>query len=42
LLLLATSPGAPRSRDEILNQLKGVETELFTRSVDLLVNRLRH
>lgn len=42
LLLLATSPGVPKSRDEILNRLKGVETELFTRSVDLLISRLRH
>lgn len=42
LLLLATNPGVPRSRDEILKRLKGVNTELMTRSVDLLISRLRH
>ena len=42
LLLLATTPGIPKSRDEILNRLKGVEADLLTRSVDLLVSRLRH
>lgn len=41
LLLLATSPGRDFSRDDILNQLKGTETELFSRSVDILVSRLR-
>jgi len=41
LLLLAESPGEDFSRDDILNRLKGTETELFTRSVDILVSRLR-
>lgn len=41
LALLAQRPGKPFSRDEILNELRGVETELFTRSVDILVSRLR-
>jgi OmpR family response regulator RpaB len=41
LELLARSPGKPFSRDEILNALKGIEAELFTRSVDILVSRLR-
>ena len=41
LLLLAQKPGKPFSRDEILNALKGVETELYTRSVDILISRLR-
>jgi len=41
LLLLAQKPGKPYSRDEILNALKGVETELYTRSVDILISRLR-
>ena len=41
LMLLASSPGKDFSRDDILNQLKGVETELFSRSVDILVSRLR-
>lgn len=41
LLLLAKSPGQDFSRDDILNQLKGTETELFSRSVDILISRLR-
>jgi DNA-binding response OmpR family regulator len=41
LLLLAMSPGKNYSRDDILNHLKGAETELFSRSVDILVSRLR-
>jgi OmpR family response regulator RpaB len=42
LLLLCESPGKDFSRDDILNALKGTETELFTRSVDILVSRLRN
>ncbi len=41
LVLLASSPGENYSRDDILNRLKGTETELFSRSVDILVSRLR-
>ncbi len=41
LLLLAQSPGEDFSRDDILNHLKGTETELFSRSVDILISRLR-
>ncbi len=41
LTLLATSPGRDFSRDEILNHLKGTDTELFSRSVDIMVSRLR-
>lgn len=41
LVLLAKSPGKDFSRDDILNGLKGTETELFSRSVDILVSRLR-
>ena len=41
LILLATSPGKDFTRDDILNRLKGTETELFSRSVDILVSRLR-
>jgi two-component system, OmpR family, response regulator len=41
LHLLAGQAGRTFSRDEILNQLKGVDTELFSRSVDILVSRLR-
>lgn len=42
LLLLASSPGRDFSRDDILNRLKGTETELFSRSVDILISRLRN
>ena len=41
LTLLATAPGRAFSRDEILGALKGTEHELFSRSVDILVSRLR-
>jgi len=42
LLLLSASPGKDFSRDDILNELKGTETELFSRSVDILISRLRN
>lgn len=41
LRLLAGRPGRVYSRDEILNELKGVDADLYTRSVDILVSRLR-
>ena len=41
LMLLARSPGQKFSRDDILSQLQGVESEVFSRSVDILVSRLR-
>ena len=41
LLLFANSPDTAFSRDDIINQLRGVDAELFTRSVDILVSRLR-
>ena len=41
LLLLARDPGKVFSRDDILNQLRGHEAELFTRAVDIVVSRLR-
>jgi OmpR family response regulator RpaB len=41
LILLAGSPGKPFGRDDILNALKGVDVELYSRSVDILVSRLR-
>jgi two-component system OmpR family response regulator len=41
LILLAARPAHPFSRDEILNALRGVDAELFTRAVDILVSRLR-
>ncbi len=41
LTLLASNPGKTFDRDEILNELKGIDAELFSRSVDILVSRLR-
>ena len=41
LTLLTTSVGKALSRDEILGSLKGTENELYSRSVDILVSRLR-
>ena len=41
LHLLATEPGKVYSRDDILNQLRGHEAELYTRAVDIVVSRLR-
>lgn len=41
LELFVTSPGKNFTRDEILNKLKGIEADLLTRSVDILVSRLR-
>jgi len=38
---LAHHMGKTQSRDDILNALKGVETELFSRSVDIAISRLR-
>lgn len=41
LELLASNPGATFTRDEILNELRGIDAQLFSRSVDILVSRLR-
>ena len=41
LHLLAQGAGRVFSRDDILNQLRGHEAELFTRAVDIVVSRLR-
>jgi len=41
LLLLAREPGKVFGRDDILNQLRGHEAELYTRAVDIVVSRLR-
>ncbi len=38
---LARHVGKTKSRDDILNTLKGAETELFSRSVDIAISRLR-
>ncbi|MDP9046003.1 MAG: response regulator transcription factor [Pseudomonadota bacterium] len=41
LALLANAPHKVFHRDEILNRLRGIEAELHTRAVDILVSRLR-
>lgn len=41
LALFAAHPGQTYSRDEILNQLRGIDAQIFSRSVDILVSRLR-
>lgn len=41
LQLLAREPGRVFARDDILNQLRGHEAELYTRAVDIVVSRLR-
>ena len=41
LVLFATNPGKTFNRDEILNELRGIDAQLFSRSVDILVSRLR-
>jgi OmpR family response regulator RpaB len=41
LELFARSSGRTLSRDDILNRLKGIDADLYTRSVDILVSRLR-
>ena len=42
LLLLAENPDQSFDRDRIMNELSGIDAELFSRSVDILVSRLRH
>jgi DNA-binding response OmpR family regulator len=41
LELFARNPGKTYNRDEILNELRGIDAQLFSRSVDILVSRLR-
>ncbi|WP_137919683.1 response regulator transcription factor [Hydrogenophaga sp. 2FB] len=41
LHLLARDSGKVFSRDDILNQLRGHEADLYTRAVDIVVSRLR-
>ncbi len=41
LLLLAENPDRVFNRDEIMNELSGIDAELFSRSIDILVSRLR-
>ena len=42
LLLFAENPDKNFSRDEIMTALSGIDAELFSRSIDILVSRLRN
>lgn len=41
LTYLAQHPGQKVSRDDILNKLRGIDSAILTRSVDIMVSRLR-
>ena len=38
---LIKHPGKTLSRDELMNELRGTETEIYSRAIDILVSRLR-
>lgn len=42
LILISEHPDKVYSRDDIMNELSGIDSELFSRSVDILVSRLRN
>jgi len=42
LELLARHAGETLSRDDILNHLKGIDADVYSRSVDILISRVRH
>ncbi len=42
LLLFASSPQKTFTRDELLNQIKGIDADVYTRSIDILVSRVRN
>ncbi|MDH3440536.1 MAG: response regulator transcription factor [Gammaproteobacteria bacterium] len=42
LALLAKRAGKKVSRDEILNELRGIDAAIMTRAVDIMVSRLRN
>lgn len=41
LLLLAENSDKVFNRDQIMNELSGIDAELFSRSIDILISRLR-
>lgn len=41
LVLLCGHPGKVFSRDELLNELKGIDSDVYSRSIDILMSRLR-
>jgi len=42
LYTLASNAGSKMSRDQILSELRGIDTAILTRSVDIMVSRVRH
>ena len=42
LTLLAEKPGEVFSRDDIMEFLRGVEADVFSRSIDVILSRLRN
>lgn len=41
LVLLAKNAGRIFNRDDILNELKGIDADVYSRSIDILLSRLR-
>ena len=41
LNLFLKQPGTLFSRDDMLKNLKGIEAKIFSRSIDILISRLR-
>ncbi|MDF2180282.1 response regulator transcription factor [Aliiglaciecola sp. CAU 1673] len=41
LRLLAEHPGQVFNRDELLNELRGIDADVYSRSIDILLSRLR-
>lgn len=42
LLLLAKQPDKIFSRDEIMQEINGIDVDIFSRAIDILISRLRH
>ena len=42
LILFMQFPNKTFTRDELMNRLRGIDAELFSRAVDTLVSRVRH
>jgi len=42
LVLFVENPEKSFDRDEIMNELSGIDAEFFSRSIDILISRLRH
>ena len=41
LSMFINNPGITFTRDEIIKEIKGIEAHLFSRSIDILISRLR-